>query len=129
VVESGSQSLHFLFEQDGRSLFYATDGAWILKPTWLALRQRRLSTVIWDATNGETAGDWRIFEHNSVDMVRVMLQTLRREGVVDRTTRVFLTHLARTLCAPHEEMCRRLAPEGLVPAFDGLRVDLLTAAG
>ena len=124
VVESGGQPLHFLFERDGWSLLYATDGAWLLRPTWTILRQRRLSMVIWDATNGETTGDWRIFEHNSVDMVRLMMQTLRREAVVDAATRVYLTHLARTLCAPHVEMSERLAAEGLQVAHDGLQVYL-----
>lgn len=120
VVEEGGLAVHYLLEDQGRSLLYATDGAWLLKPTWQALQSRRLTTIVWDATNGETAGDWRVFEHNSVDMIRLMLQTLRQQGVVDAGTQLFLTHMARTLCVPHHEMAARLGPEGLTVAHDGL---------
>jgi phosphoribosyl 1,2-cyclic phosphodiesterase len=122
VVEDGGQAVHYLLEGQQQSLLYATDGAWLLKPVWQALQARPGTTIIWDATNGETQGDWRIFEHNSVDMVRLMLQTLRQQGIVDTDTPMFLTHMARTLCAPHQEMAARLAPEGLTPAYDGMAV-------
>ncbi|MBT3344070.1 MAG: MBL fold metallo-hydrolase [Gemmatimonadetes bacterium] len=123
VVDAPQQPLHYLLESQGRRVMYATDGAWLLKQTWLALREQPLDGLIWDATNGETEGDWRIFEHNSVDMIRLMMQTLRREEIVTDQTRVWLTHMARTLCAPHQQMSERLRPEGLVPAHDGLVVD------
>jgi ribonuclease BN (tRNA processing enzyme) len=123
-VAAAEQALHFLLDQDGARCLYATDGAWLLRETWAALRERPLAALIWDGTIGETAGDWRIYEHNSVDMVRVMLQTLRQYGVVGEHTQVLLTHLARTLCAPHDQMAARLAAEGLVPAHDGMVVKL-----
>jgi L-ascorbate metabolism protein UlaG (beta-lactamase superfamily) len=120
VVRPPEQPLHYLLKCQGRRVFYATDGAWLFRETWLRLRELELDGIIWDATNGETEGDWRIFEHNSVDMIRLMMQTLRREGIATPDTRVRLTHMARALCAPHEEMHQRLGPEGLVPAHDGL---------
>jgi phosphoribosyl 1,2-cyclic phosphodiesterase len=123
-VRPGEQALHYLFEREDVAWLYATDGAWMCKETWLELRQRRLDGIVWDATNGETQGDWRIFEHNSVDMIRLMRQTLRREEVLTPDSRLILTHMARTLCAPHAEMCARLEPEGLMPAHDGMVVQL-----
>ena len=120
VVQPPEQPLHYLIESHGRAVLYATDGAWLRRETWLRLRDRHLDGLIWDATNGETEGDWRIFEHNSVDMIRLMLQTLRREEMATAATRVLLTHMARTLCAPHSEMLQRLAPEGIEVASDGL---------
>jgi len=120
VVQPPEQPLHYLLEAGGRQVLYATDGAWLLKETWLRLRGLTLDGIVWDATNGDGRGDWRIFEHNSVDMIRVMLQTLRAEAIVSADTRLLLTHMARTLCAPHDEMERSLAPEGLAPAHDGL---------
>ena len=124
VVGDPERPLHYLLKAQGRSLLYATDGAWLLKETWLRLREEKLDAIVWDATNGETQGDWRIFEHNSIDMIRTMMETLRREVVVTPGARVLLTHMARTLCAPHEEMVRSLEPEGLVPAYDGMRLEL-----
>jgi len=124
VVKSPEQPLHFLFQREGRTVLYATDGAWLLKETWLRLRETKLDAILWDATNGDSQGDWRIFEHNSVDMIRIMLQTLRKEELLAPGAQVLLTHMARTLCAPHEEMRASLEPEGLVPAHDGMVIEL-----
>jgi phosphoribosyl 1,2-cyclic phosphate phosphodiesterase len=124
VVRPPEQPLHFLFQRGGCIVLYATDGAWFLKETWLRLRETKLDAILWDATNGDSQGDWRIFEHNSVDMIRVMLQTLEKEELMAPDAQVLLTHMARTLCAPHEEMRASLEPEGLIPAHDGLVVEL-----
>ena len=125
VVEgSDEEALHYLFETAGQRFLYATDGAWLLKPTWLQLREGQLDLIIWDATNGETEGDWRIFEHNSIHMIRLMTQTLRKQNVLRPGSQIVLTHMARTLCAPHAELEERLRPQGLVPAYDGMRLQL-----
>ena len=123
VVEgSEEEAFHYLFETAGQRFLYATDGAWLLKPTWLRLKEGQLDAIIWDATNGETEGDWRIFEHNSIDMIRVMTQTLRKQNVLRPGSQIVLTHMARTLCAPHPELEERLRAEGIVPAYDGMRL-------
>jgi phosphoribosyl 1,2-cyclic phosphodiesterase len=118
----GETPLHFLLQKSGTSVLYATDGAWFTRPTWTLLRELNLDAIIWDATCGETQGDWRIFEHNSVDMIEIMLQTLVKEGVLSPASRVYLTHMSKGLCAPHEDMTRRLTHRGLIPAHDGLAI-------
>jgi len=124
VVGSEEEPVHYLFERAGQRFLYATDGAWLLKRTWLRLKEGQLDLIIWDATNGETEGDWRIFEHNSIDMIRVMVQTLRKQSVFSPGAQIVLTHMARTLCAPHDELGERLRPEGIVPAYDGMLLRL-----
>ncbi len=116
--------LHFLLQKSEVSVLYATDGAWFLKPTWFHLREHPLDAILWDATCGETEGDWRIFEHNSVDMIRVMRQSMERDGVLSPTSQVYLTHMSPGLCAPHSEMVQRLTPEGFVVAHDGLEISV-----
>jgi len=120
-------ALHYLFQNAKSSVLYATDGSWFLKKTWLYLKEHVLDAIIWDATCGESQGDWRIFEHSSVDMIRIQRQTLEREGVLPPHGRIFLTHMARTLCAAHLDMTERLTPEGLVPAYDGLEISIYSA--
>lgn len=119
VVEEGGQAVRYLVEEHRHSLLYATDGAWLLKPVWQALQARSGTTIVCDATHGETPGDWRILEHSSVDMIRLILRTLGQRGVADARAPVFLTRMAPALCAPHREMAARLAAEGLTPAPDG----------
>ena len=72
------QTVHFVIEKDGHSLFYATDGAWLTAREWHGLQEFRLDGVVFDATIGDLHScDYRIFEHNSLDMIRLMLQTMR----------------------------------------------------
>ena len=120
----GETPLHFLLQKSGASVLYATDGAWFTRPTWTLLRELNLDAIIWDATCGETQGDWRIFEHNSIDMIHIMRQTLMKEGVLSPASQVYLTHMSKGLCAPHEEMTKRLLPRGLIPAHDGLSISI-----
>ena len=117
-------ALHFLLQKDGVSILYATDGAWFLKNTWAYLMKTVLDVIIWDTTCGETKGDWRIFEHNSIDMINIMYQTLATQGVISPRTKIFLTHMSKSLCAPHDDMTKRLASQGLIPAYDGLTVSI-----
>ena len=116
--------LHFLLRKSRVALLYATDGAWFLKSAWTCLKEVELDAIIWDATCGEARGDWRIFEHNSVDMICIMRQTLEKEGVLSPRAKVYLTHMSRYLCAPQEELTMRLVPQGMIPVYDGLTISV-----
>lgn len=117
----GERAYHFLVSQGETTLFYALDGAWLTPETWSAIRRRTFAGVIWDATSGDTEGDWRICEHNSIAMVRLLRATFVRQGLLTAAAPVWLTHLARTLCSPHAELAPAVAAEGLTLAYDGLR--------
>jgi len=122
VSNSAETPLHFLLEKGLRRILYATDGAWLLKKTWLFLKDKPLDAVIWDATIGEIEGDWRIFEHNSLDMVRLMTKTLSEQNVLKQGAQVILTHMAYTLWPPHDEIAPSLISENITPAWDGMEV-------
>ena len=60
----------------------------------------------------------------SVDMIRVMRQSFEKDGVLSPASGIYLTHLSKGLCAPHDEMAERLAPEGFVVAHDGMAISI-----
>lgn len=122
VADSEEIPLHYLIVKGNKRILYATDGAWLLKPTWLYLREKPLDAVIWDATIGNVTGDWRIFEHNSLAMIRLMIETMRMQNVLKQGARNILTHMARTLWESHEKIEKALTPEGIEPAWDGMRI-------
>ena len=110
--------MHFLVQAPGASILYALDGAWMTTPARRALGSDPLDLVVWDATV-ERPGDWRIFEHNDVEMVRTMSARLAADGVVTRRTVQVLDHLAATLWrAPVRP------PRPFRAARDGLRIVL-----
>ena len=115
---------HYLIERSGKSLFYATDGAWILYDALYALKGKRLDAAAFDATVGDYTGDFRAGEHNSIPMLRLLLPSLRTIDALRPDTAVYLTHIAPSLHQPHREEAPRLAREGLLLAHDGLTVEI-----
>lgn len=124
VDETHEKPLNFLFKTRSKEWLYATDGAWFLKPTWLELRKARLDAIVFDATIGEIEDDRRIFDHNSLPMIRLMLSTFRRYNVLKEDAYVLLTHMARTLHPHHDEVKKALASQRIIPAYDGLIISL-----
>lgn len=116
--------VHYLLQKRGERALYATDGAWMLNQTMHHLLGAQLDALIVDATIGDGhAGDGRIFEHNSLDMVRHMVPSLIALNILKPAAPVLLTHLARTL-HPAQQDLQRALPPGWIACFDGLIVDL-----
>lgn len=113
------RTYHYLLEQDGRRVLYATDGAWICNRTGKYLAQAALDMWIVDCTVGDYTGDLRSFEHNSMPMIRMMESGLRTRGTLTPDTRIVLTHLARTLHPGYAETVQIAAGYGYSVAYDG----------
>lgn len=114
---------HLIFTIHGKQLMYALDGGWFLNPTYRYLRDRNLDMLVLDATCGDYLGDYRIGEHNTIPMIRVMVPSLKTWGAIHENTRVFLSHLAPRLHLPHAETVELVAKDGLEVAYDGLELD------
>jgi phosphoribosyl 1,2-cyclic phosphodiesterase len=116
--------LHYLIER-GKRILYATDGAWLLNEEHHIIGSRTLDAAVFDATIGDGFdGDWRIFEHNSIDMVRLMTATLRKHGRLSESAPVFLTHMARTLHGTQAEIEVKLESP-FAAAYDGFAAEIL----
>ena len=124
VEASKEKCLIYLVESAEKNFLYATDGSWLLTSTWRYLQTKKLDALIWDATIGEGEGDYRIFEHNDLAMIRQMNQTLMNRKILKPDAKIILTHMARGLHPGHNELEKKLLPEGLIPAYDGMSVVL-----
>ena len=115
---------HFFLEVGGKTAFYGCDGAWMLNSTYYFLKNKKLDLCVLDCTTGDYMGDFRMGEHNSIPMLRVMLPSLRTFKVIDEHSEVYFSHLAPSLHAPHDETVRIAAEMGAKVAFDGLEFDI-----
>ena len=115
---------HFLFKKDGKTFLYATDGAWIMLQSYYHLRGAKLDLFDVDATVGDYEGDFRMAEHNSIPMIRLMLPSLKTAGIIDEHTEVYLTHIAPSLHKPHAETVAIAAKDGMKVAYDGLSITI-----
>lgn len=124
VRGSREQCRLYLIESATKSVFYATDTGWLPTATWLHLQHKKLDAIIWDATVGEGKGDFRIFSHNDLTMIRHMNQALKNKKVIKPDAKIILTHIAAKLHPSHDKLEKRLLPEGLIPAYEGMSVVL-----
>lgn len=115
----------YLIEQEGRILYYGCDSAWIPTVSWNVIRERPINAMVLELTCGETATyDWRIFEHNTPEMLDIMLTMFKKYNLFAPDVKYYVSHLARTLHTDHEGLVEYLKPRGVTPAYDGFSFEV-----
>ncbi len=115
------QALHYIISDGTRRIFWGADGSWLPTDTWYALRARRpYDRMILDGTLGEVHGDIRIFEHNSLPMIRLMRESIQAWGCLAEGGELWLTHLSRDAHESPLALEAHLAEEGIHVAKDDL---------
>lgn len=115
----------YLIERDGRILFYGCDSAWLPTETWNFMRELPINTLVMELTCGEIATyDWRIFEHNTPEMLEIMLTMFKKYNRFAPDVKYYVSHMARTLHGDHASVVRLLAPMGVTPAYDGMQIEI-----
>ena len=122
-LASGEQPLMYVIESEGKRVFYTPDTAWLPTDTWYAIRKMRFDCMMLEVTLGDVVGDYRIFEHNTIPMMELMLQTFRKSGLVDENTVLVATHLSKHAHLDHEATSKRFAELGMLTAYDGFSVE------
>lgn len=119
-------TFNYILSDGEKNVFYALDGAWLLRESWNAFRKTIvLDAMILDATVGDKKGDLRIFEHNTLPMVELMCETFRSLGVLRKDTgKVYANHMAKNLHTDHKTLVARLAPSGIIPCYDGMEIEI-----
>lgn len=113
---------HFLIEKSDSSLFYGCDGAWLINDTYYHLKDKHLDVAVLDCTVGDYIGDYRLAEHNSIPMIRLMLPSLKCIGAIDKNTKIYLSHIAPSLHKSHNETVEIAKELGAYVAYDGLTI-------
>lgn len=123
VVTMGNrQAVHYIITMpDGKNLFYGLDGAWFLRPSWETMKEYHFDVMVLDCTVGDSP-DWRLFEHNTIPMLRTMIEEIRRIGMLAPGGHLVASHLARTLHLDHASTAAILDKEGMETAYDGLKM-------
>ena len=115
----------YLIEEGGRILFYGCDSAWIPTVSWNVIKAKAVNAMVLELTCGETATyDWRIFEHNTPEMLDIMLTMFRKYNLFAPYVKYYVSHLARTLHTDHEGLVKYLEPRGVTPAYDGFSFEV-----
>lgn len=111
--------LHYVISDGEKSLFYGLDCAWLLYSEIAYLREHPVDYAVLDGTIGFIEGDYRVFEHCSMDMVLTMWKSMR-----DFVGKMCVSHMARTLHTDHQTLAREMAKHSVEVAYDGYIVNV-----
>lgn len=108
------ETVHYIISDGEKRIFYGLDGAWLMYEEIEAIKQDKVDLAVLDATVGFQEGDYRVFEHNNLEMVIQMKSSLS-----DSVKQFCISHMARTLHTEHEELCKAMKKHGIDVAYDG----------
>lgn len=111
---------HYLFDDGSSKFYYALDSAWLLyDEVQMIIDSAPIDLIVLDCTVGHQNGDYRIFEHNNINMVIEMKKTL-----CEHIKHFYISHMSCGLHDDHDIICRDLNPHGIDVAYDGLEITL-----
>lgn len=116
---TSTDTLHFIIGDGEKTVFYGLDGAWLLYDEVMAIQKVAPDFAVLDATIGEVDGDYRIFEHNNLQMILEMQKTLK-----PYIKKFCISHMALTLHTNHETLAKKMNQYDILTAYDGLEVEI-----
>lgn len=123
-LPEGEIPLNYIVKQGERSFFYGSDSGWLMYETYKKIKKAKPNVMIFECTTGYAPGDERIFGHTSIAMIGIMMESIIAQKATAEDCRFYTTHMARTLHTTHEDTAARLAPYGVTPAYDGLKIEI-----
>ena len=127
VAGAKEQPIHYIFEKDEHVLFYGCDGGWFRCETWQYLYRKHivLTAMILDCTVGDLPGNFRIAEHNTIPMLRLMKAAMLENGILPPKATLIANHIG----VPPYNLAQRgdyglLTELGMTVAHDGLEIEL-----
>ena len=123
VVQQGlRQACHYIIQTpDGKTVFYGLDGAWFLRPSWKEMLRHQYDVMVLDCTVGDR-DDWRIFEHNTIPMLRMLVREIESQKLLKRNGCIIASHFSRLLHGSHAQTKQILEQIHVRTAFDGMRI-------
>ncbi|MBE6675031.1 MAG: MBL fold metallo-hydrolase [Ruminococcaceae bacterium] len=109
---------HFIIKNGGTCLFYGLDGAWLQYEEIRAIWKHKPDLAVFDATVGFVEKDWRVFEHNNLNMVIEMKKSIDTD-----IKKYVISHMAYTLHTDHKTLASEMEKHGIITAYDGLEIE------
>lgn len=124
VENSSEQPLHYIISDGTKRIFWGCDGAWFLNKTWHTIRKYTYDLVVFDGTLNDNPGDYRIFEHNNLNMITEMSETFKSLNLVNSDSKIMISHMSRYSQYPHKELEKYLKKYDILPAYDGMEIEI-----
>lgn len=116
---TAKDTVHFIVSDGEKNLYYGLDSAWITYNEVQGIIEHGIDYAVFDGTLGDVEGDYRIFEHNNLPMVREM-----KKSLAPHIKRFCISHMAKGTHLPHKELSDLMAKDGIEVAYDGYETEL-----
>ena len=116
---TAKDTVHFIISDGEKKLYYGLDSAWITYNEVQGIKEHGIDYAVFDGTLGDVEGDYRIFEHNNLPMVREM-----KKSLAPHIKRFCISHMAKGTHLPHAELSDLMAKDGIEVAYDGYETEL-----
>lgn len=123
IGETGETALQYIIESADCRFFYGCDGGWLMAEAWGTMRGYTFDAMVFDVTVGDLPGNYRIGTHNTIPMMRLLLEAFRENNVITPETKLIADHLSRTLHPGQAETEAIFAQMGMIAAYDGLSLE------
>ncbi len=124
VSDKNQIPLHYIITKGNKTLFWGCDGSWFLNQSWHEIKKYKYDLFVLDGTLGEGIGDYRIFEHNNLNMISEMSATIRSQELIKETGKIAISHISRYAHKPHEEIQKYLNKADIIVAYDGMELKI-----
>lgn len=124
VENSREKPVHYIISDGEKCIFWGCDGAWFLNRSWHEMRKYKYDLVVLDGTLNDNKGDYRIFEHNNLNMITEMGEAFKSLEMMKPNSKIMISHMSKYSQYPHDELTAYLAPYGIAPAYDGLTIEI-----
>ena len=105
--------------------FYGTDTGLLPAQSWDYICHRAYDLFVMELTIGDYEDAPHIFSHMTLPLFKLMMNLISKEKLTVKENGKFLvTHMAKNWHKPHAELIDQLAPLGVVPAYDGMIVEV-----
>ena len=121
----GEDAFNFLIECDGKTVFYAIDGAFINPDAWHVLKELRLDVAILDCGAGIAPYTSATVNHNNLSMAIAVRDVFLSAAVADEGTKFILSHIPTVKRgSTHEELAATIGDLPIKIAYDGYYIGI-----
>lgn len=118
------ECLNYVFQRDGKSVFYGLDSSYPFPLTVQFLKKFRFDVAVFDATFGQWPIDAVKSGHHNLPMVVETVQELRDEGIIEDSTVLAASHIALAEVKPHDELVEDFSEHRIILAYDGWSIEV-----
>jgi len=117
------QAFNYVFERDGKALFYGLDSSYVLPGTLEMLSSFQFDIAVFDATFGHLNIDPFGSGHQNFAMLEKTIAQFRQADLFKEKTALVAGHISHHQVEPYDEIVDELSEKGIILSYDGMMLE------